>query len=209
MKQYLDLLLIENINIEDKYLSNSLFISFDKASALRKDYKNVVSLLKKYNSYEILKQNIRSLHEGYSQGLFIIKLMDKNIFIRIVLSNEEIYDALVYTIKDMDFINRVFFSTNEISIPNEYLDKLDNKKAVVILNKEDNDYRILKANPRFYELIKYEDWDFDNKYQNILNQKAIDSIDLNQLRLYRSDNTPIIIECDYENKEDIYCLMEK
>jgi len=209
MKQYLDLLLIENINIEDKYLSNSLFISFDKASALRKDYKNVVSLLKKYNSYEILKQNIRSLHEGYSQGLFIIKLMDKNIFIRIVLSNAEIYDALVYTIKDMDFITRVFFSTKEISIPNEYLDKLDNKKAVVILNKEDNDYRILKANPRFYELIKYEDWDFDNKYQNILNQKAIDSIDLTQLRLYRSDNTPIIIECDYENKEDIYCLMEK
>lgn len=209
MKQYLDLLLIENINIEDKCLSNSLFISFDKVSALRKDYKNVVSLLKKYNSYEILKQNIRSLHEGYSQGLFIIKLMDKNIFIRIVLSNAEIYDVLVYTIKDMDFINRVFFSTKEISIPNEYLDKLDNKKAVVILNKENNDYRILKANPRFYELIKYEDWDFDNKYQNVLNQKAIDSIDLNQLRLYRSDNTPIIIECDYENKEYIYCLMEK
>lgn len=209
MKQYLDLLLIENINIEDKYLSNSLFISFDKVSALRKDYKNVVSLLKKYNSYEILKQNIRRLHEGYSQGLFIIKLMDKNIFIRLVLSNAEIYDALVYTIKDMDFINRVFFSTKEISIPNEYLDKLNNKKAVVILNKEDNDYRILKANPRFYELIKYEDWDFDNKYQNVLNQKAIDSIDLNQLRLYRSDNTPIIIECDYENKEYIYCLMEK
>lgn len=109
----------------------------------------------------------------------------------------------------MDFINKVFFSTKEISIPNEYLNKLDNKKAVVILNKENNDYRILKANPRFYELIKYEDWDFDNKYQNVLNQKAIDIIDLNQLRLYRSDNTPLILECDYENMEDIYCLMEK
>jgi len=209
MRKYLDLLFISHIDVNEELLSNSLFISFDKSSALRGDYKKVLALLKKYSNYEITKENIRALHEGYSQGLFIIKLDNKDYFLRLIIADGQIYDVLVYTIKDIDFINRVFFSQKIIEIPSSFLDKLSNDRIVIILNKENADFRILKANEKFYNAIKYEDWDFANKYQNILNQRAVDSIDLNSLRLYRSDGKEITIACEYEQKGSIYCLMEK
>lgn len=209
MKKYLDLLFIKSISLEENLLSNSLFISYDKTSALRKDYNKVVVQIKKYDNYEIVKEDIRVLHEGYSQGLFVIRLLDKDVFLRLILSNNEIYDALLYTIKDIDFINKVFFSRVEIKIPEKFIKMLDNEKAVLILMHDNNDYRILKANPCFYNLIKYEDWDYDNKYQNSLNTKAVGKIDLNKLNLYRSDNTPITIDSTYENDGNIYCVVQK
>ena len=48
MRTYLDYLLIKNIEFNEDILSNSLFISFDNISALRKDYKDVVSEIKIY-----------------------------------------------------------------------------------------------------------------------------------------------------------------
>ena len=208
MRTYLDYLLIKNIEFNEDILSNSLFISFDNISALRKDYKDVVSEIKIYESYNIIKSDVRVLQEGYEQGLFVINSDDKDLFLRIVLSDKLIYDVLIYTINDMDLINRVFFNKKDISIPSEFIDMLDNNKSVIILNKENEQYRILKANPRFYELIKYEDWDYANKYQNVLNQKAVDTIELDNLVLYQSDNKIIEIKNNVYNKDNIYCLVE-
>lgn len=209
MKKYLDYLLIDNLIFDENILSNSLFISIDDISALRKDYNDVLSKIKLYDSYTIVKSDIRSLHEGYEQGLFIIKLFDKDIFVRLILSDKLIYDTLIYTIKDMNLINRVFFNKKEIAIPGNFKAMLDTDKAVVILNKEGSNYRILKANAKFYEYIKYEDWDFANKYQNIINQKAVDIIDLSSLKLYQSDKGIIVLENNVYNNDDIYCLVEK
>lgn len=209
MKKFLDYLLIKNLKFDEDILSNSLFISIDNISALRKEYKDVLSVVKLYDSYEIIKSDIRILHEGYEQGLFIIRLDNKDLFIRLILSDKLIYDTLIYTINDMDLINRVFFNKKEIEIPKKFIQMLDNEKSVVILNKEDLNYRILKANSRFYELIKYEDWDFANKYQSIINQKAVDVIDLFNLKLYQSDKNVITIANDVFISDNIYCLVEK
>lgn len=208
MRKYLDYLLIKDIEFNEGILSNSLFISFDNISALRKEYKDVVSQIKKYTSYNIIKSDVRVLQEGYEQGLFVINTDEKDLFLRIVLSDKLIYDVLIYTINDMDLINRVFFSKKDISIPSEFIDMLDSNKSIIILKKENEQYRILKANPRFYELIKYEDWDYANKYQNVLNQKAVDLIELDNLVLYQSDNNIIEIKNNVYNKDNIYCLVE-
>lgn len=209
MRKYLDYLLINNIETNEDILSNSLFISYDDISALRKDYMVVISKLRVNASYTVIKSDVRVLQEGYEQGLFIIKLENKDIFIRMVLSDKHIYDVLVYTINDIDLINRVFFSKKEINIPKNFLDKLNSNNSVVVLNKENDNYRILKANSRFYDLIKYEDWDYANKYQNILNQKAVADINLHNLRIYRSDKVEIEIANDVYNEGNIYCIVEK
>lgn len=209
MRKYLDYLLINNIETNEDILSNSLFISYDDISALRKDYMVVISKLRVNASYTVIKSDVRVLQEGYEQGLFIIKLENKDIFIRMVLSDKHIYDVLVYTINDIDLINRVFFSKKEINIPKNFLDKLNSNNSVVVLNKENDNYRILKANSRFYDLIKYEDWDYANKYQNILNQKAVADINLCNLRIYRSDKVEIEIANDVYNEGNIYCIVEK
>ena len=85
MRKYLDYLLINNIETNEDILSNSLFISYDDISALRKDYMVVISKLRVNASYTVIKSDVRVLQEGYEQGLFIIKLENKDIFIRMVL----------------------------------------------------------------------------------------------------------------------------
>lgn len=209
MNKYLDQLFMKNIEFDELILSTNLYISFDNVSALRKEYLDVLKLIKIYDGYEIIKSNIRDLNEGYQQGLFIVKLDNILLFLRLILSDSLIYDALIYTIRDIDFINRVFFNTVEISIPNDFKDYLNLDKAVVIVYKDNDNYKILKANNIFYDYIKYEDWDFNNKYQNVLNPKLDGQLDLNELRIYRSDNKLIKIKTIYKMIDDIYCLIEE
>lgn len=209
MDKYLEQLFIKDVAFDESILSSNLYISFDNASALRKEYLDVLKLIKIYDGYEIIKSNIRDLNEGYQQGLFILKFDGITLFLRIILSDSLIYDALIYTVNDINFINRVFFNTVEIVIPDEFNNYLNIDKAVIIIYKDNSNYKILKANPKFYEYIKYEDWDFNNKYQNVLNPKLDGQLDLNELRIYRSDNKLIKIKTTYKMIDNIYCLVEE
>lgn len=209
MDKYLEQLFIKDVLFDESILSSNLYISFDNASALRKEYLDVLKLIKIYDGYEIIKSNIRDLNEGYQQGLFILKLDNTTLFLRLILSDSLIYDALIYTVNDINFINRVFFNTVEIVIPDEFNNYLNIDKAVIIIYKDNSNYKILKANPKFYEYIKYEDWDFNNKYQNVLNPKLDGQLDLNELRIYRSDNKLIKINTIYKMIDNIYCLIEE
>lgn len=209
MDKYLEQLFIKDVLFDESILSSNLYISFDNASALRKEYLDVLRLIKIYDGYEIIKSNIRDLNEGYQQGLFILKLDNTTLFLRLILSDSLIYDVLIYTVNDINFINRVFFNTVEIVIPDEFNNYLNIDKAVIIIYKDNSNYKILKANPKFYEYIKYEDWDFNNKYQNVLNPKLDGQLDLNELRIYRSDNKLIKIKTTYKMIDNIYCLVEE
>lgn len=209
MDKYLEQVFIKDVLFDESILSSNLYISFDNASALRKEYLDVLKLIKIYDGYEIIKSNIRDLNEGYQQGLFILKLDNTTLFLRLILSDSLIYDALIYTVKDINFINRVFFNTVEIVIPDEFNNYLNIDKAVIIIYKDNSNYKILKANPKFYEYIKYEAWDFNNKYQNVLNPKLDGQLDLNELRIYRSDNKLIKIKTIYKMIDNIYCLVEE
>lgn len=208
MEKYIKQLFIKNIKLEEEILSPSLYISFDKYSALRGDYKIVLNEIKKYNNINIIKSDIRALQEGYEQGLFILNLDGNLLFLRLILSDKLIYDSLIYTIDNIDLINKIFFSKEEIQINDKFLNFLNLDKSVVILNDESQKYRILKANKAFYNKIKYEDWDYANKYQNVLNQKMINT-DLNHLKLYQSDNNIIEFEFDIYNDSNIIALVEK
>lgn len=209
MDKYLNQLFIKDVLFDESILSSNLYISFDNASALRKEYLDVLKLIKIYDGYEIIKSNIRALNEGYQQGLFILKLDCITLFLRLILSDSLIYDALIYTVNDINFINRVFFNTIEIIIPDEFNNYLNINKAVIIMYKDNSNYKILKANPKFYEYIKYEDWDFNNKYQNVLNPKLDGELDLNLLKIYRSDNKLINIKTTYKVIDNVYCLIEE
>lgn len=208
MEKYLKQLFIKNIKLEEEILSPSLYISFDKYSALRGDYKVVLNEIKKYININIIKLNIRTLQENYEQGLFILDLDGNLLFLRLILSDKLIYDALIYTINNIDLINKIFFSTHEIQINDIFLNFLNLDRSVVILNDENQKYRILKANKAFYNKIKYEDWDYANKYQNVLNQKMKNN-DLKHLELYQSDNNIIKFEFDIYSDSNIIALVEK
>lgn len=209
MNKYLEQFFLKETEFDENILSNNLFISFDHISALRKEYLEVISLTKKYDRLEIVKSNIRDLGAGFQQGLFIVKLNDINLFLRLILSDSLITDVLIYSINDMEFINKVFFNTLELDVPQEFKEFLSLNKAVVIVLNENEKYKLLKANSNFYDYIKYEDWDFNNKYQNVLNTKLEGLLDLNELRIYRSDNKLIKIKTTYKVIDNIYCLIEE
>ena len=142
MEKYIKQLFINNIKLEEEILSPSLYISFDKYSALRGDYKIVLNEIKKYNNINIIKSDIRALQEGYEQGLFILDLDGELLFLRLILSYKLIYDSLIYTIDNIDLINKIFFSKEEIKINDKFLNFLNSDKSVVILNDENQKYNV-------------------------------------------------------------------
>ena len=57
LSKYLDVLFLNDHQFDEELLSNSLFISFDKLSALRLDYQTVLNEIKIFNNYEIKYTN--------------------------------------------------------------------------------------------------------------------------------------------------------
>lgn len=210
MIKYINQLLLKTESFNENLLSSSLFISFDKVSALRHDYIKVVEKIKIFENFEVLNKDERVLQEGYEQGLYIIEANNIKLFIRLILSDKQIYDVLIYTITDMGLIKRVFFNKEEIIIPELFLNNLNLDKIVLILNKEDSNYKILKANDNFYKSIKYEDWDFNNKYRNIINPKVVGQLaNLSSFSMYQSDGQVIEFSFEILNKDNIICLISK
>lgn len=212
MSKFLDMVLLRSINILDSDLSSSLYLSYDNISALRKEYMDVLGKLKIYDSYEIVDINNKELSEGYDEEKYIVKVDGKLLFIRIVTTFNTLYDILVYTIDDIDKIRRIFFSDKQFLMTNEILNKLNSSKARVLLDLSKDGYYFIKANEAFYNLIKFEDWDYKNKHQNQLKQR-MDDIDLirnDKVILYRIDDTKVELEYDIEYiDEKIVVLKEK
>ena len=208
MRNLVNKIFLKDTILEESLLSPSLYISFDNYSALRKDYIDVLKHIKIFDNISIVKSNERDLNEGYQQGLYIINTGDTNYFIRLILSDGFIYDILIYKINDMNLINNVFFNQKEVAIPPTFLEKLSILKPVLILSKENNKYKLLKANKQFFDTIKYEDWDFSNKYLDELNQIALNQeiLNLNQISLYQSDNNLITLGFQVEEENGIYLL---
>jgi hypothetical protein len=207
LSKYLDVLFLKNYPFDEELLSNSLFISFDKLSALRLEYKMVVDSIKKYNSYEIKYINNKELNEGYEEEKYILLIDDKYFFVRLVLSDKKLYDVLIYTVDDLDKILRIFFSSFEYKITKEVEDKLNEKGIRFLIDLSKDGYYILKANSEFYEAMMYEDWDFYNKYLNKLKLKMEnkDILLSSNIILYKSDNKPYSLnyELEYINKNVI------
>ena len=145
----LDELLLANTEFNEDNLSNNLYISFDFFSALRKDYNLVLDHVKLYDSYEILKEKKTSLDENYVEELYLVKTNYDKLFVRIIREENLINDILVYTYNnDLEFINS-FFEEDEIKIPYKLLKMFDEAKMALILIRENNKYKILKASISF------------------------------------------------------------
>ncbi len=212
MSKFLDIVLLKNVDIVESDLSSSLYLSYDNISALRKEYMDVLNVLKIYNSYEIIDTNNKELSEGYDEEKYIVNVGNKLLFIRIVTTFNTLYDLLVYTIDDIEKIKRIFFSDKQFVMTDEILKKLEGTKARVLLDLSKDGYFFINANEAFYNLIKFEDWDYKNKHQNQLKQR-MDDIDLirnNKVILYRIDDTKVELEYDIEYiDEKIAVLKEK
>ena len=200
LSKYLDVLLLKNNEFDESLLSNSLFISFDKLSALRLDYKVVVDKLKVFDNYEILNTNNKELNEGYEEEKYILLINDIYYFVRLVLSDKKLYDVLFYTIDDLDKIKRIFFSSFEYKITDDVEEKLNEKGIRFLIDLSKDGYYIIKANEEFYDMMMYEDWDFYNKYLNKLKLKMndVDILNSNSLTLYKSDNSSYLLNYDKE-----------
>lgn len=200
--QILDQLLIKNILFDENLLSNNLYISFDKFSALRKDYQFVLKKLKQFNSYEIIKQKRSTLAEEHSEELYLVKVAKKILFIRLVYDSARLMDILVYTYTtNLSFLNNFFVQTIE-EIPSLLEDIFMGAKIAVIVKTDAGKNRLIKATKSFYDMIKYEDWDFQNKFQNVLNghiSKSTKVEDTLKLSLMCSDGS--VMEATFKTKE--------
>jgi len=209
MKNYINALFLINCEFNQDILSSNLYISFDDYSALRGDYMVVLNEIKKYSSVRIIKENERKLQEGYEQGLYILNCDGLLLFLRLILRDNEIYDALIYTINDMDLINRVFFSSEVAKIPVEFKNALKNEKTTLIVKNDNDKYYIVMANKSFYNEIRYEDWDYENKYQNCLNPKILDFTDIKSFKFLRSDNSIVEFSFDETVIDNLILLISK
>lgn len=201
----LDELLLTNIKFNEDNLSNNLYISFDLFSALRKDYKLVLEHVKVYDSYEILKEKKTILDENYVEELYLVKTNYDKLFVRIIREENLINDILVYTYNnDLEFINS-FFEEDEIKIPHKLVKMFDEAKMALILIRENNKYKILTASISFYKAIKYESFDYANKFLNILDDN-MESLSINdslvKLNMYDSLKNVVSFEFNELKKED-------
>ena len=74
MSKFLDLVLLKNVDILESDLSSSLYLSYDNISALRKEYMDVLNVLKIYDSYEIIDINNKELSEGYDEEKYSVNV---------------------------------------------------------------------------------------------------------------------------------------
>ena len=166
MIKLLDMLFIKNINI-DKDIFLNLYFSFDKISFVGIN-DGMFDVLKKYDSYEIIKQRDSEIGERHHEYKSIIKTLDYNYFVRIISDYRDlVYDILVYSITDYEKIERIFFPNMDL-IP-DYLIKLN--KPII---KVDNHVNLIYNHLAFTILLGYEDWDYKNKCLNRLDVSSID-----------------------------------
>lgn len=183
---YADLIFNKNTSFNSNLLFYGAFISIDNTSSLKEKFLDILSMVKKYDNYEIIIKRHKELDESYSENNYIIKTLDNIYFLRIIMMDDLIYDVLIYSNINVEKIKKIFFSDNESKIPDDLLKiECENYLILEIINEK---YIIKKASKSFYKLIKYEDWDYKNKYQNVLNF-IIKEFNKDKLIINAHDNT--------------------
>lgn len=166
MKKLIDMLFIKNIEIK-KDIFLTLYFSYDDLSFVGFN-KNSISVLKKYDNYEIIKKRDTEIGEKHHEIKYIIKTIDKMYFIRTLSDYRNlIYDILIYTVKDLNKINNIFFPEIE-KIPDELI------KLNKIIIKKEEDVKLVYNHSMFTNLLGYEDWDYKNKCLNKLDYSCTD-----------------------------------
>ena len=165
---YAEMIFLKDIEFNEDFLFYAAYLSVGYKSGLKRDFKKLFDPLKKYKAIEILQERHKSLYEGYSEHNFIVKANDNIYFLRVLLINELIYDILIYEHIDVEYIKKIFFASTEDKIPEALEERYDESKNNLIVERVNNKYVIRKASKSFYKIINYEDWDYKNKYQNII-----------------------------------------
>ena len=146
-----------------------------------------------------LSSNLDFLSRSYIQKM----IQEQNVSV-----NGKIYDALIYTNIDIDYINKIFFNEKNIEIPQEYMDALNLDKVVCIV-KYGAYSKVLHANQKFYDFINYQEWNFKLKHQAYLNAIKSGHLNFNHLVLKTGDGRKVEMDMEVKNVEDVYLLIEK
>ncbi len=171
MENILDMLFIKNIKVNRSVFRN-LYYSSDKSSFAGFDI-DLLCENKKYDRYEVIKSMIHEIGEYHKEYKAFISLKDILYFIRILKDNDDtVYDILMYKINnndEYDKYERIFLS-NINTLPKS-LNVLN--KCILIVNDHVN---IIKNEGLFSNYLGYEDWDYKNKCQNMIDFSCIDNI---------------------------------
>lgn len=165
---YAEMIFLKDIEFNEDLLFYAAYLSVGYESGLKRDFKKLFNPLKKYKIIEILQERHKSLDEGYSEHNFIVKTNDDIYFLRVLLINELIYDILIYEHIDVEYIEKIFFASTQDKIPEALEERYDESLNNLIVERVNNKYVIRKASKSFYKIINYEDWDYKNKYQSII-----------------------------------------
>lgn len=201
--KFLDLIFIENEPINQDLFQN-LFYSYDQLSCVGYNEK-VIKKNKKYQSYNIIKEQFKPLNEGYKEYKAILELNDK-VFVRIVINESNyISDILIYTItnpSEQEKYDKIFFK-EEIVLP----ESLKNEENL-ILKLINNHAHIVKNGDAFLFNIGYEAWDYNNKLLNDLDLSITTPNFINTFK--ENKNFEGVFEFKKNNTEltKIYCTFE-
>lgn len=204
----LDMLFVKDYEIRRDSFIN-LYFSFDRVSFV--GYNDKIGILKKYDSYQILNERVTEIGEYHHEYKYIVSVCDNCYFIR-AITNEDglIYDILIYTVKDINYINRIFFP-NVFIIPDSV--KAYNKPVLRV----DNNVNLIYMEKAFTEALGYEDWDYKNKCLNHLDYSAIDKrfiesfkeADFNGLYSFkRNDDKIALLYLDIKYVDGLYIIKE-
>lgn len=203
---YVDLIFNKNTKFDTSYLFYGVFISIGEKSGLKDEFLNILSDVKRYDSYEILRKRYQELNEGYSQHSFIVKTYDNIYFLKIILMDSYIYDVMIYKNIDIDNIQKIFFQEID-TIPSNLTSYIDDLVPSAIIERSCENLIIKKASKAFWNIIGYEDWDYMNKYQNILNFLIKENNNFNPLVIETKEKS--IKELSFDIIEDKKYLIIK
>lgn len=169
----LEMLFLKDYKINYELFSKTLYASYNKSCIGLTD--KFLEKIKIYDNIEILnqKENIIGDLNDEIEKLFIIKLNDKRLFLRLLYNDLRIiYDILIYDNFDYEKFVTIFFSNKEIEL-DSYLK--DNKSLITVF--KNNHLLIIKNQDLLLNRIGYEAWDFNNKFNNnldlVINNKNI------------------------------------
>ena len=171
MEKILDMIFVKNVEVNRNVFRN-LYYSSDKSSFAGFDI-DLLCENKKYDKCEILKSMIHEIGEYHKEYKAFIKLSDILYFIRILKDNDDkVYDILMYKVNNDDEYNkyeRIFLS----QINNLPKTLIDLNKCILSINEHVN---IIKNEGLFSKYLGYEDWDYKNKCQNMIDFSCEDNI---------------------------------
>lgn len=188
----LEMLFLKDYKINYELFSKTLYASYNKSYIGLTD--KFLEKIKIYDNIEILnqKENIIGDLNDEIEKLFIIKLNDKRLFLRLLYNDLRIiYDILIYDNFDYEKFVTIFFSNKEIEL-DSYLK--DNKSLITVF--KNNHLLIIKNQDLLLNRIGYEAWDFNNKFNNNLDLVIKNKNIIELLNIKKDFNEKIYFICN-------------